>query len=339
MKKYYKAIVLILDILFVFFGIEMFSVPNTFINILGVLVLGFLATVTFNVFEMKKYFGFFLFAFALLVSTTSCGYTRIEAGHVGIKVNLYGDDKGVDQVAEVTGAQWYNPIRTQIFEFPTFVQNAVWTSDTRESNDTDEGFKLTTADGLEVQLDVSLNYRVNPENAIDIFKKFRKPLDEVSATVLRNYTRDGYNEAASYFTAEQIYSERQRFKQLADSFAIRTLEKEGFTVEKIVLLNSIRLPASVQKNIEDKINARQLALKKEMELEQATADANKRIEEARGRAESMKIEADAERYAYEQKQKALTTLLVQQQFLDKWDGSYGTGNVFGDGPLLYKNIK
>lgn len=34
---------------------------------------------------------------------SSC-YTRVDAGHEGIKVNLYGDDKGVDGVELVTGA-------------------------------------------------------------------------------------------------------------------------------------------------------------------------------------------------------------------------------------------
>ena len=269
----------------------------------------------------------------------SCGYERIDAGHVGIRVNLYGNEKGVDNVFEVTGAQWYNPIKTKIYETPTFVQNAIWTQDRREGSEHNEEFKLTTKDGMTVGIDISLNYRVLGPNAVDIFKKYRKPLDEVANTVLRNYTRDGYNTAASNFTAEEMYADRKTFEKLADSLVTDILVREGFTVENIVLVNAIRLPTSVTKSIEAKVEAKQIALKKEMELQQAKADADKKIEDARGRAESMKIEADAERYAYEQKQRALTPLLVQQQFIEKWSGDYGTGNVFGQGALLYKNIK
>ena len=45
-------------------------------------------------------------AIAVMFSVSSC-YTRIDAGHEGIKVNLYGDSKGVDDVELVSGAVWY----------------------------------------------------------------------------------------------------------------------------------------------------------------------------------------------------------------------------------------
>lgn len=50
-------------------------------------------------------------AFSLLfaaMSLTSCS-ERIDAGSEGILVNLYGSDKGVDDVSLVTGRVWYNP--------------------------------------------------------------------------------------------------------------------------------------------------------------------------------------------------------------------------------------
>jgi hypothetical protein len=61
--------------------------------------------------------GFFL----LIVLFFSC--ERIDAGHVGVKVNLYGDNKGVSDVVEVTGMVFYNPITHNIYEFPTFIQH------------------------------------------------------------------------------------------------------------------------------------------------------------------------------------------------------------------------
>ncbi len=60
--------------------------------------------------------GLFLMVFLF----KSC--ERIDAGHVGVKVNLYGDNKGVSDVTEVTGMVFYNPITHSIYEFPTFIQ-------------------------------------------------------------------------------------------------------------------------------------------------------------------------------------------------------------------------
>ena len=63
-----------------------------------------------------------LMALFTMLGMSSCGYERVDAGCEGIKVNLYGSDKGVDDVSLVTGAVWYNPITTAVYEYPTFVQ-------------------------------------------------------------------------------------------------------------------------------------------------------------------------------------------------------------------------
>ena len=72
----------------------------------------------------SKFIKGLLFTFMMVASAmfTSCGYERVDAGYEGIKVNLYGDDKGVDDITLVTGAVWYNPITTAVYEYPTFVQ-------------------------------------------------------------------------------------------------------------------------------------------------------------------------------------------------------------------------
>ena len=61
--------------------------------------------------------GLFLMVFLF----KSC--ERIDAGHVGVKVNQYGDNKGVDDVVAVTGMVFYNPFTTAIYEFPTYIQH------------------------------------------------------------------------------------------------------------------------------------------------------------------------------------------------------------------------
>ncbi len=72
--------------------------------------------------KMFKTIGASIVGFILLVVLfNSC--ERIDAGHVGVKVNQYGDNKGVDDVVAVTGMVFYNPITTKIYEFPTFIQH------------------------------------------------------------------------------------------------------------------------------------------------------------------------------------------------------------------------
>lgn len=63
---------------------------------------------------------------AMAMTMTSC-YTRVDAGHEGIKVNLYGNNKGVDDVELVTGAVWYNPITTAVYDHRPLLQRSMST--------------------------------------------------------------------------------------------------------------------------------------------------------------------------------------------------------------------
>src|SRR5688500_11625952 len=77
-------------------------------------------------------------------------YENIDAGNVGIKINLYGSDRGVDNITIVTGRVWYNTWTTKIIEFPTFTQSVDY-----------EPFVVTTRDAAEFQVDPKLNYHIN----------------------------------------------------------------------------------------------------------------------------------------------------------------------------------
>jgi hypothetical protein len=48
--------------------------------------------------------------------------TRIEAGHVGVEINLAGSQRGASEIPVRTGWVVYSPLNTQIIEFPTYVQ-------------------------------------------------------------------------------------------------------------------------------------------------------------------------------------------------------------------------
>ncbi|MGB9464384.1 MAG: hypothetical protein WBR10_04675, partial [Candidatus Acidiferrum sp.] len=45
--------------------------------------------------------------------------TRIEAGHVGVEINLAGKQRGASEIPVRTGWVVYSPLSTQIIEFPT----------------------------------------------------------------------------------------------------------------------------------------------------------------------------------------------------------------------------
>lgn len=282
---------------------------------------------------LKIFLGTLAFIAVLMVLSASC--TRIDAGHVGIKVNLYGDDKGVQDITEVTGMVWYNPITTKIYEFPTFIQHKVFTADYSEDSPKNEEFTVTTKDGLSLSFDVGLDYMVKPDMVPAIFKKYRKELQQISNEFIRTLIRNAYNNTASTFTAEDIVSRRAEYEDLVRKEILEDMDKAGFIVSQVSIIGKIRLPATLEDAINAKIRAVQEAIKAENEKQRVIAEAQKMIEEAKGYAQAKKIRADADAYEYATKQRALTPLIIQQQFVEKWDGKLP---VYGEVPKLFKGI-
>jgi hypothetical protein len=105
--------------------------------------------------------GLFLMVFLF----KSC--ERIDAGHVGVKVNQYGDNKGVDDVVAVTGMVFFNPFTTAIYEFPTFIQHKEYKGE--------NSFIVNSKDGSEFSVSPIMNYSVQRDKVPAIFSKYRRP--------------------------------------------------------------------------------------------------------------------------------------------------------------------
>lgn len=257
-----------------------------------------------------------------MVMFSSCR-ERIDAGHAGIKVNLYGDDKGVDDVSRVTGAHWYNPWTTEIHEFPLFVQNSEYE------------FSITSQDGLPVKVHVGLNYKVVPDDVVSVFKEYRQPLDELELGILSKRTREAFSQAMNKVTAEESYAKKIGVLEDAKSFLSADLLERGFQVEGLVYMNDPTPPQSVITNIEAKVNQEQEALKEQAKVQQAIFESQKKIAKARGDSASLMINAHAQASAMKIKQRQLSELLVRHEFVEKWNGQLP---VYGDIPRLFKEI-
>jgi hypothetical protein len=108
--------------------------------------------------------------------------TRIEAGHVGVEINLAGKQRGASEIPVRTGWVLYSPLSTQIIEFPTYVQTVKWTRDTNEGHPINEEMGFNSKEGMEIFVDVSLSYAIEPSKAPDFLCQVsrRRPGDVYS---------------------------------------------------------------------------------------------------------------------------------------------------------------
>jgi regulator of protease activity HflC (stomatin/prohibitin superfamily) len=249
---------------------------------------------------------------ALIVMFQSC--ERIDAGHVGVKVNLYGSGKGVDDVTECTGIVFYNPLSTKIYEFPTFIQHKEY----KKTEDVDNSFIVNSKDGSEFQVSPIMNYSVKREKVPAIFAKYRRSLPEIEEGFLKTAVYDAFRLATNKYTADELISNRAVFEVEVRRLLEGQLLQEGFIINQFT--SNLIYPETFKRSIEAKNNAVQSALRAENEVKTAEAQAKIKVATANGNAEAMLTAAKAEAEANRMKQVTLTPLLLQLEWINKWNG-------------------
>jgi regulator of protease activity HflC (stomatin/prohibitin superfamily) len=250
---------------------------------------------------------------------------RIDAGHVGVKVNQYGDNKGVDDIIAVTGVVFYNPITTRIYEFPTFIQHKEYKGD--------NSFIVNSKDGSEFNVSPIMNYSVQRDKVPSIFAKYRRPLEDIEEGFLKTAVYDAFRLATNKYTADELISNRAVFEVEVRRLLDGQLLKEGFTINQFT--SNLIYPETFKRSIEAKNNAVQAALRAENEVKTAEAQAKIKVATAEGNAQAMLTSAKAEAESNRMKQQTLTPLLLQLEYINKWDGVLP---VYGTVPQLFRDV-
>jgi len=251
---------------------------------------------------------------AMIAGFAIIGLERIDAGHVGIKVNLIGTGKGVDNATEVTGWVFYNRFTTKIVEFPTFVQHKEY----KKSDDGDESFVINSKDGSEFHVSPLLNYSVKREKVPYIFTKYRVELGAIEAGFLKTAVYDAFRVVANSYTADELISNRELFENKVRKNLEGHLLPEGFILAQFT--SNLVYPETFKKAIEAKNNAVQSALRAENEVKTAEAQAKIKVATAAGNAQAMLTSAKAEAEANRLKQQTITPMLLQLEWINKWNG-------------------
>lgn len=263
-------------------------------------------------------------ALAVLMLGTVAACSTVPAGHVGVKVFLLGGDKGVDSEELGVGRYWIGP-NEQLYIFPTFMQNYVWTKDPTEGSPNDESISFQTADGMTANADVGISYSIDPSKVTTIFQTYRRGVDEITDTFLRNMVRDAIVKEASTKPIEYVYGAgKAELMASVQKDVMDQVGAIGIKIDKIYWIGEIRLPQTVIDSINAKNAATQMAQQRQNEVAQATAESQKKVAEAKGDADSILLKAQAQAQANKILAQSLTPEFVQYEALQKWDGKLPT---------------
>ena len=256
--------------------------------------------------------------FALLMCLFMVGCTTVEPGFVGIKVNSYGDNKGVQDYPIQTGRIWYNPFTTSVYEYPTFTQNMTWQDGERIS--------FNTSQGSRISCDVGLSYSLKAEKVPHIFVKHRQALEYVTHNYLRNKVRDAINKHSAEYTAiDALGGKLQEILSKAKEELVAELEPEGFVIDTLSFVSAPQPDdPNVSASISKVIQSTQAAIEAENKVKQIEAEARQEVARAEGKALAILAEAKAQAEANKVVAESLTPELVRYKMIDKWEGKLPT---------------
>jgi regulator of protease activity HflC (stomatin/prohibitin superfamily) len=276
---------------------------------------------------MKNNLIIALICIATIFTFSNC--TRIESGHVGVKVNMYGTGKGVDDITECTGVVVFNPLTTKIYEFPISVRHTEYKDE--------HSFVVNSKDGSEFRVSPILNYLVQRDKVPTIFAKYRKDLESIESGFLKTTIYDAFRMEANTYTAEELISNRQNFENKVRAKLDSNLLREGFIVQQ--LTSNLGYPETFKRAIEAKNNAVQQSLTAENQVKTAEANAKIKVAKAQGDAEALLTNARAEAEANRLKQATITPMLLELEKINKWDGKLPQTVITGkDGGNVLLNL-
>lgn len=172
---------------------------------------------------------------------------------------------------------------------PGFHVVAPWNSmnvyDVREQQ-AEESMEVLSSNGLNITLDVTIRFNPAYDRIGDLHEKFGKNYAE---SLVRPEVRSSVRKIIGRFDPEELYStKRDEVQQLIHDDLAKNLS-QNYVDLRATLIRGIQLPEKVKTAIEEKIQAEQLALKYEYILQQERKEAERKIIEARAKAESNQI--------------------------------------------------
>jgi regulator of protease activity HflC (stomatin/prohibitin superfamily) len=154
----------------------------------------------------------------------------------------------------------------------------------------DDSLQALTADGQTVLLDISVRYHPDPENLDKLHR--RLGIDFVNK-VLRPQVRSIVRMIVSEYPVLDVYSGKRLLIQSEIDKSLRESFKKNFIICEEVLLRNVQFSTEFQQAIENKQIAQQEAQRMKYVLEKQELEKKRKIIEAEGESESLRLKGKA----------------------------------------------
>jgi regulator of protease activity HflC (stomatin/prohibitin superfamily) len=200
------------------------------------------------------------------------GCAVVRPGEVGVKQRL----GNLSDEVTLQGPVLYNVFTSKIII--TSVQ----------TNDLLLSLSLPSKEGLSVESDISILYRLEQNKVPNIIRTYGTNFETIISNVFRSASADV---CAQYFAKDMHSGMRANIEKAILDKMGSLLSPQGIIIES-VLMKSIKLPAGLAKSIEFKLQAEQDAMRMEFVLQQEKLEADRVVIKAKGERDAQKILAE-----------------------------------------------
>jgi regulator of protease activity HflC (stomatin/prohibitin superfamily) len=267
----------------------------------------------------KYIIGGAVLVFATVV--TSCSATKVDTGHVGLKVRF---GKVVEGPLPAN-LYFVNPFTTDMVQMDTRVQK--WESKTQ----------AYTKDVQQAGVDFVLNYSLDPRQVSVVYQTVGIQWGEklVGQVVIEEIKREiGQHEAVN------LVAQRAIAARTIEANVTKLLAAKNVVVSGLQLTN-IDYSDEFEHAVEAKVVAQQNAIQEQNRTVQVREKATQQIETAKGNAEATVLNAKAEAESIRIRANALeaNAKLVEWEAVQKWDGKLPVYSMGGAVPFINLNGK
>lgn len=181
-----------------------------------------------------------------------------------------------------------------------------------------------SSDLQDVSTTIAINYHIIPESAPEIYQTIGLDYADKVIYPLEQETNKG---VTAQYTAEQLITKREEVRQKMKDNLIEKLRSRQIVVEEVSIID-FKFSESFTQAIEAKVTAEQNALAAKNKLEQVKYEVEQKVAQARGEAESIRIQSAALRDNPD---------ILQLRWIEKWNG-VTPQVVTSDGSSVLYNI-
>jgi regulator of protease activity HflC (stomatin/prohibitin superfamily) len=264
-----------------------------------------------------------IIAIGLVFSLDSIVY--INPGYVGVFINKLSGS--IKQEPIHAGYEFKLPFVHDIIEYPYYMQTIILSKYTLDGYQIGDDINVNSVEGQPLSCDVSMSFTLEPSKVPAIYTSFRQEIEQITHGFIKQTVRQVMQEVVGKINvADFLGKDKGKAVNQIEELLSSKLLQYGFTIKQFTL-NEIRAPESVINAISQKNIMEQEALMAENKLLKVKYEAMQKIEQARGKSESILIYAQAQAQANKILNSSINDNLVKYKEIEKWDGNLPKYNI------------